>query len=118
MEHCDADGLALQFEPADFFYLGRTIAGTHGPELFLYSYEPEARRGFAPLALDASARPFVTRPDRRYRHGFRWTRVSPFYALARAGIYPRPLAEVAFNGGGHPKRDSSTTLGSTGVRCA
>jgi hypothetical protein len=69
-----------------FTYRGRVPAGRHHPELWLYQYDPAARHGVDPLALDEHGVAYVARPDRRFKSRFRWEPARVTAALVRAGV--------------------------------
>jgi hypothetical protein len=70
-----------------FTFHGEVPETRFNPTLSLYSYGPSARRGADVLALAEHGVPYVARPDRRFRHGFRWVPAASIYAaLARSGV--------------------------------
>lgn len=71
-------------------YVGRIDAQRGVPELWLFRYDPEARRGFDELVLDGDGRGWAPKADRRRKAGFRWVRVDDRAAVIGAGVRYAP----------------------------
>lgn len=67
-------------------YIGRIDPYRGVPELWLYRYDPESRRGFDDLVLDGDGRGWVPKADRRRKAGFRWVPVDDRAAVIRVGV--------------------------------
>jgi hypothetical protein len=67
----------------EFSFVGVAPTGKRTPELWLYRHEA-SRRGRHPLIVDAAGEAWCPHPDKRFRLGYRWARVSDTVAVLRA----------------------------------
>jgi hypothetical protein len=74
--------------PDEFTYVGSIDEHRSTPKLWLYRYDPNARRGFDQLVLDADGSPWIPKADRRRGAGYRWIRTDDRRALFRSGLEP------------------------------
>lgn len=75
----------------EFTYVGRIPESSSTPSLWMYRLLPVARRGFDPLVVDRHGRPFVPKPDRRRKAGYRWVSISDLAVMHVCGVAAREM---------------------------
>lgn len=86
----------------EFSFFARVDAVGSSPELWLFDPPLElSRRGFDCVAVDATGRTWIPRPDGRCAAGHRWEEAEPATALRRSGIavgWPRQFKPTGTDG--------------------
>lgn len=69
-----------------FVPVGTVPATTRAPELWIYRFQPESRRGFDPLILDEHGFAVRAKRNRSYRSGYRWEQIDDRQAVEVCGL--------------------------------
>ena len=69
-----------------FFFVGTVPATKRTPELWIYRFAPELRRGFAPVVVDEHGSAFRAKRNRTYKAGFRWQAIDDEQAAWVCGL--------------------------------